>query len=73
MLPVGNGRCLADLGLGLPQNTLMMMTGPRYQTEGDHNPVGGFGEVALALEESGKEVSMPRQSCRTVRGASRCE
>jgi len=67
--PVGNGECFAYLGLGVPQNTLFMMTGPRYQTDGDHNPMGGFGESSIVLREDGKIVELPRQSCRTVRGA----
>lgn len=68
VFPVGNGRCFAYLGLGLPQNTLFMMTGPRYQTDGDHNPMGGFGELAVSLREAGEAVALPVQSCRTVRG-----
>ncbi|MHB1037497.1 MAG: alpha-L-rhamnosidase-related protein [Pirellulales bacterium] len=69
VFPVGNGQCFAYAGLGVPQNTLFMMTGPRYQTDGDHNPVGGFGELAIGLEESGSPAQLPLQSCRTVRGA----
>jgi len=67
--PVGNGRCFAYLGIGFPQNTLFMMTGPRYQTDGNHNPLGGFGELALSLHEGEKAADLPLQSCRTVRGA----
>lgn len=69
VFPVGNGRCFAYAGLGIPQNTLFMMTGPRYQTDGDHNPLGGFGELAISLGESGSPAQLPLQSCRTVRGA----
>ena len=67
--PVGNGRCFTYAGLGLPQNTLFMLTGPRYQTEGNHNPGGGFGELALHLLDDGAPVSMPLQGCRTLLGA----
>ena len=69
VFPVGNGRCFAYAGLGIPQNTLFMMTGPHYQTDGDHNPMGGFGELAIGLRESGTSVELPLQSCRSVRGA----
>ena len=67
--PIGNGRCFTYAGLGIPQNTLFMITGPRYQTEGDHNPAGGFGELAINLRESAAPVELPLQSCRSVRGA----
>ncbi len=69
VFPVGNGRCFTYLGIGFPQNTLFMMTGPRYQTDGNHNTVGGFGELSLTLREAGSAVDLPRQSCRSVRGA----
>jgi len=69
VFPVGNGLCFTYLGIGFPQNTLFMMTGPRYQTDGNHNPVGGFGELSLTLREAGVTVDLPSQSCRTVRGA----
>ena len=67
--PVGNGRCFTYLGIGFPQNTLFMMTGPRYQTDGNHNPFGGFGELSLSLHEGETTVDLPLQGCRTVRGA----
>jgi hypothetical protein len=69
VFPIGNGRCFAYAGLGIPQNTLFMMTGPHYQTDGDHNPLGGFGELAIHLGESGSPAQLPLQSCHTVRGA----
>ncbi len=69
VFPVGNGSCFTYAGLGIPQNTLFMITGPRYQTAGNHNPVGGFGELSLHLLEQGQAVSMPHQGCKTVRGA----
>lgn len=69
VFPVGNGQCFTYLGLGVPQNTLFMLTGPRYQTDGNHNPMGGFGESSIVLGEGGKVVDLPRQSCRTILGA----
>ena len=69
VFPIGNGRCFTYAGLGIPQNTLFMITGPRYQTEGDHNPGGAFGEIAISLIDAGAPVELPLQSCRTVRGA----
>jgi len=69
VFPVGNGYCFTYLGIGLPQNTLFMMTGPRYQTNGNHNPLGGFGELSMTLREAGATADLPLQSCRTVRGA----
>jgi hypothetical protein len=69
VFPVGNGYCFTYLGIGFPQNTLFMMTGPRYQTEGNHNPLGGFGELSLTLREAGATVDLPLQSCHSVRGA----
>ncbi len=69
VFPVGNGNCFTYLGTGFPQNTLFMMTGPRYQTDGNHNPLGGFGELSLTLREAGATIDLPLQSCRTVRGA----
>ena len=69
VFPIGNGRCFTYAGLGIPQNTLFMITGPRYQTEGDHNPMGAFGEVDMSLTDAGTPVELPLQSCRTVRGA----
>ncbi|HAK97052.1 MAG TPA: hypothetical protein DCM87_19185 [Planctomycetes bacterium] len=67
--PIGNGRCFTYAGIGIPQNTLFMITGPRYQTDGNHNPAGGFGELAIRLRDSGTTADLPLQSCRTVRGA----
>lgn len=69
VFPVGNGRCFTYAGLGIPQNTLFMITGPRYQTDGDHNPMGAFGEVAMTLTDAGTPVEFPFQGCSTVRGA----
>ena len=69
VFPVGNGDCFTYLGIGVPQNTLFMMTGPRYQTDGNHNPLGGFGELSMNLREGGATVDLPLQSCRAVRGA----
>ena len=69
VFPVGNGECFTYLGLGVPQNTLFMLTGPRYQTDGNHNPRGGFGESAVHVSRAGKPVSLERQTCHTVRGA----
>ena len=62
VFPVGNGRCFTYLGIGVPQNTLFMMTGPRYQTNGNHNPLGGFGELSMTLREAGATVDLPLQS-----------
>ena len=71
VFPVGNGHCFTYLGIGVPQNTLFMMTGPRYQTNGNHNPLGGFGELSMTLREAGATVEAdrhPRRASGSIHG-----
>lgn len=67
--PVGNGRVFGYLGLGARANTMQGVSGPGYQTAEDCAPKGHFGEHTLELLVDGKQVDLPAQHVRRVRGA----
>ncbi|MBK8975650.1 MAG: hypothetical protein IPM29_06965 [Planctomycetes bacterium] len=52
VVPVANGRIFAHCGFGQPANRLFMVTGPQYQTRGNHEPLGMFGEVWLEVRDA---------------------
>ena len=49
VLPIADGRVFAHVGYGEPANRMFMITGPSYQTRGNHAPHGAFGELWLEV------------------------
>jgi hypothetical protein len=60
--PIGNGFVFAHAGLSLPLNRLRGITGPTYQTDGDHRVEGAFGDCWLEVAVAGRTIPWKRQS-----------
>ena len=56
--PIANGRIFAHVGLGESGRRLFGITGPHYQTRGNHQPLGAFDEQWFRVARSGAPLGV---------------